>query len=178
MVTEDIQALGLENTFLAGKFSIGSPLLQGFITPANSRTDITTDPDPYSQTTLSDIGMLLEDLYQCAQSGGGALPVVFPGEITQAECQLMIDYLIKNRLPSLLTAGLPEGTDIAHKHGWVSYNGIINTVGDAGIVFSPGGNYVLVVFTHHPEQVIWETASTLIAQISQAVYNYYNIPLN
>lgn len=176
LVTQDMQALGLENTFLAGYFSFGSPLLALIETPANSRTDVFTDPDPYSQTTPSDIGMLLDDIYQCAQNGGGALPAVFPGEITQAECVLMNDYLLKNRLPVLLTAGLPEATPIAHKHGWVTVNGIINTIGDAGIVYSPGGNYVLVVFLYHPDQLIWEPASALIAQLSQAVYNFYNIP--
>lgn len=176
LVTEDMQALGLENTFLAGYFSFGSPLLALIETPANTRTDVFTDPDPYSQTTPSDIGMLLADIYQCAQTGGGALPAVFPGEITQAECLTMNDYLIKNRLPVLLTAGLPEATPIAHKHGWVTLNGIINTIGDAGIVYSPGGNYVLVIFLYHPDQLIWEPASALIAQLSQAVYNFYNIP--
>jgi beta-lactamase class A len=175
-VSEDMKTLGLENTFLAGYFSAGSPLLQAFQTPSNQRTDVNTDPDRYSQTTPSDIGMLLVDLYQCAENGGGALMSAYPGTITQAECQAMVQYLVNNRLPSLLTAGLPEGTKIAHKHGWVSTNGIINTVGDAGIVYSPGGNYVLVVFVHHPDQVIWDSASTLIAMLSQAVYNFYNLP--
>lgn len=175
-VSEDMQALGLENTFLAGYFSLGSPILALIETPANQRTDINTDPDPYSQTTASDIGMLLEDIYHCAQSGGGTLNAVFPGEFTQVECQTMISLLINNKLPSLLTAGIPEGTQIAHKHGWVSSNGIINTIGDAGIVYTPGGNFVLVVFLHHPEQLVWEPASDLIADLSRAVYNYYNIP--
>jgi beta-lactamase class A len=175
-VTEDMQAIGLKNTFLAGYFTFGSPLLALIETPANTRPDISTDPDPYSQTTPSDIGMLLNDIYQCAKDGGGTLPAVFPGQITQEECQTMSSYLIKNRLPVLLTAGLPEATPIAHKHGWVTVNGIINTIGDAGIVYSPGGDYILVVFLYHPEQLIWESASALIAQLSQVVYNFYNIP--
>jgi len=176
VVTEDMKALGLENTFLAGYFSAGAPLLALIETPANSRRDVFTDPDLYSQTTPSDIAMLLEDIYQCAQNGGGALTAAFPGEISQAECQSMNTYLIQNRLPVLLTAGLPEATPIAHKHGWVTVNGIINTIGDAGIVYTTGGNYVFVVFLHHPQQLIWEPASELIAQLSQVVYNFYNLP--
>lgn len=176
-VSEDLKRLGLTNTYLAGYFSFGSPLLQTFKTPANSRTDINTDPDPYSQTTPSDMGMLLEDLYQCAQTGGGALTAVFPGEITQAKCQTMINYLIQNRLPVLLTAGLPEGTQIAHKHGWVSTNGVINTIGDAGIIYSPGGNYILVVFLNRQGQLVWDPAAALVSEISRAVYNYYNLPV-
>jgi beta-lactamase class A len=176
LVTDDMSMLGLKNTFMAGYFTLGSPLLAVLETPANTRTDIFTDPDPYSQTTPSDIGMLLEDIYQCSQTGGGALTAIFPGEITQTECQMMNDYLIKNRLPVLLTAGLPEATPIAHKHGWVTTNGIINTIGDAGIIYSPGGNYILVIFLHHDDQLIWEPAAALVAQLSSTVYNFYNLP--
>ncbi|MDD2695290.1 MAG: serine hydrolase, partial [Anaerolineales bacterium] len=170
------KTLGLQNTFLAGYFYEGAPLLELVETPANQRVDINTDPDPYSQTTPSDIGMLLEDIYRCAESGGGTLVAAFPGEITQGECQTMIEYLARNKIGVLIEAGVPDGTRVAHKHGWVSYNGIINTVGDAGIVYTPGGNYILVVFLHHPTQIIWEPASKLVADLSRAVFNYYNLP--
>jgi len=176
VVQEDMKALGLVNTFLAGYFYEGAPLLDIVKTPANTRTDINTDPDPYSQTSPTDIGMLLEDIYQCSETGGGALMAAFPGQITQAECQSMIDYLSRNKIGVLIEAGVPDGTRVAHKHGWVTYNGIINTIGDAGIVYTPGGNYVLVVFLNHPKQLIWDSASRLIADISTAVYNYYNLP--
>lgn len=176
LVTEDMQALGLENTFLAGYFYLGAPVLRVYETPANTRTDVNTDPDVYNQTTPSDIGMLLEDIYQCAETGGGALTAVFPGEITQAECQQMISYLKRNKMPSLLEAGLPEGTPIAHKHGWVAFNGIINLIGDAGIIYTVGGDYVLVIFMHHPVQLLWDPSSALVGQLSRAVYNYFNLP--
>ena len=176
IVSEDMETLGLESTYLAGYFSFGSPLLAVFETPANTRTDVFTDPDPYSQTTPSEIGMLLEDIYQCAQNGGSALVAAFPGEITRQECQEMNTLLLNNRLPVLLTAGLPEATPIAHKHGWVTVNGVINTIGDAGIIYSPGGNYILVVFLYHPEQLVWDPASALVTELSRAVYNYYNLP--
>ncbi len=176
VVRDDMKALGLDNTFLAGYFYAGAPLLETVKTPANQRTDVNTDPDPYSQTTPSDIGMLLEDIYLCAETGGGSLPAVFPGQITQNECRQMIDLLVNNKIGVLIEAGVPDGTRVAHKHGWVAVNGIINTIGDAGIVYTPGGNYVLVVFLHHPDQLIWENASKLIADLSRAVYNYYNIP--
>ncbi len=176
VVSEDMQQLGLKNTFLAGYFTLGSPLLARIETPANQRADVNTDPDPYSQTTPSDIGMLLEDIYTCAQNGGGTLMAVFPGEITQAECQAMVEYLKNNKLPALLTAGIPETLQIAHKHGWVSdINGVINTIGDAGIIFTPAGDYVLVIFLYHPVQLVWEPASGLIANLSRAVYNYYSL---
>jgi hypothetical protein len=176
-VTEDMRALGLESTFLAGHFRLGSPLLAVYDTPGNTRPDLNTDPDLYNQTTLTEIGMLLADIYQCADTGGGALLAVFPGQITRAECQEMIDALALNQIAVLLEAGAPDGTRIAHKHGWVTdpATGVIQTMGDAGIVFTPSGDYVLAIFFHHPVQLVWEPISTLIGDLAQAVYNYYNL---
>jgi hypothetical protein len=178
IVTEDMRALGLESTFLAGYFRYGSPLMAYFTTPGNSRADITTNPDPYNQTTLSEIGMLLEDIYQCAETGGGALVAVFPGEITQSECREMIEIMTGDKLGALIEAGAPEGTKIAHKHGWVSdvNTGAITTIGDAGIVYTPSGNYVLVIYFYHPVQLVWDPISTLIGDLASAIYNYYNLP--
>jgi beta-lactamase class A len=176
-VSADMQTLGLENTFLAGHFYFGAPLLQAFETPANSRLDVNTDPDRYNQTTTSDIGMLLADIYQCAQNGGGSLAAIWGTAISQQECQTMINYLVRDKLPSLLTAGLPEGTQIAHKHGWITNGaGTINTIGDAGIIYTPGGNYVMVVFLYHPVQLVWEASNELVTKLSESVFNYYNLP--
>ena len=176
-VSADMTALGLENTFLAGQFYPGAPLLAIFQTPANQRFDVNTDPDIYNQTTPSDIGMLLEDIYQCSQFGGGTLVAVFPGEITQIECRTMIVFLTRNKLGSLIEAGVPDGTRVAHKHGWVTLFGIMNTLGDAGIVYTPAGDYVLVIFLHQPVQLLWDPASQLVADLSQAIYNFFNLPI-
>ncbi|MBN2503024.1 MAG: serine hydrolase [Anaerolineales bacterium] len=176
-VTEDMQALGLESTFLAGHFYAGAPLLVRYETPGNTREDLTTDPDTYNQTTLTEMGSLLVDLYRCADTGGGTLTAVFPGEITQAECQDMVNLLTQNKIGVLIEAGVPEGTRVAHKHGWVSDNaGVIRTIADAGIVFSPSRDYVLVIFFNHPVQTIFDPVSETIASLSAAVYNYYNLP--
>jgi hypothetical protein len=168
-----MKAIGLENTFMAGYFYQGAPLLQTITTPANTRTDVITNPDSYNQSTPSDMGMLLEDLYQCAETGGGALVAVFPGKITQQVCQQMIEILVQDKLGALLQAGVPEGTRIAHKHGWIGDP--ITDVSDAAIVYSPGGNYILVVFTYHPVQIAFDNANKLFGQLSQAVYNYFNV---
>ncbi len=174
-ITDDMQQLGLVNTFLAGEFGLGSPLLKVFNTPANRREDVNTDPDQYNQSTPSDIGMLLEDIYHCADNGQGTFKAVFGDEITQSECQLMIEYLAQNKMPSLLEAGVPDVTEVAHKHGWVTgFDGIMHTLGDAGIIFSPGGDYILVIFLYHPQQLIWDNASFLVGQLSSAIYNFYN----
>jgi len=181
VVTEDMRKIGLENTFLAGFFCSAEnpcPLLQRIETPANQRGDVFTDPDSFNQTTPSDIGMLLADIYQCAESGGGALVAAFPDKITSRVCQQMITFLASDKIGVLIEAGVPEGTQVAHKHGWISEpsSGVIQNISDAGIVYTPGGNYVLVIYAYHPVQTVWDPVSALFAQMSQAVYNFYNIP--
>jgi beta-lactamase class A len=174
-VTSDLQTLGLQSTFLAGYFYPGAPLLKRFTTPANSRADVQTSPDPYNQTTPAEIGMLLDDIYQCADSGGGTFAAVFPGQISQNECRQMITYLTRNRIAVLIQAGLPEGTQIAHKHGWITENdGLIHHISDAGIVYTPGGNYVLAIYLYHPVQILFDPVNQMVAQLSSAVYNYFN----
>jgi hypothetical protein len=82
--------------------------------------------------------------------------------------------LARNKIAVLLEAGVPEGTRLAHKHGWTGSP--LEWLGDAGIVYSPGGDYVLSVFLWDEVDMIWEPASGLVADISAAVYNYFNPP--
>jgi beta-lactamase class A len=177
IVSEDMQALGLESTFLAGYFAAGAPILKVFKTPGNQRTDISTQPDPYNQTTPSEIGELLSDVYFCARSGDGTLIAVFPDEITQGECQKMLDYLAQEKTGALIQEGVPDGTRVAHKHGWVtdaSY--VIHDMSDAAIVYTPGGDYVLAVYLYHPVQIVFDSSNKLVADLSRAVYHFYNLP--
>jgi len=181
IVTSDMKKLGLDNTFLAGYFCSAEapcPLLQRISTPANQRQDVSTDPDLFNQTTTSDAGMLLADIYQCAESGGGALIAAYPDKINSDVCKQMISYLASDKIGVLIEAGVPEGTQVAHKHGWISNpsNGVIQNISDSGIVYTPGGNYVLVIYAYDPVQTVWEPVSGLFAQLSQAVYNFYNVP--
>lgn len=176
-ITEDMQTLGLKNTFWAGFFSLGSPLLQEVSTPANSRTDFDTDPDRYGQTTVLDLGLLLEEIYYCAQDYGGSIPLAFEGAITHEECLMMVDFLSKNKIGHLIEAGVPGGTTVAHKHGWANevHSGFVHTMGDSGIVYTAGGDYILSIFVYQPVQVIFDHANLLLANLSGSVYNYYNL---
>ena len=174
VVTETLQDLGFENTFIAGYYFPGAPILQIYRTPANQRFDINTDPDPYTQTTASDISMLLTDIYACSQ-GGGSLLARFPEELTTEECSRMLELLSANVLGTLIKGGVPEGTRVAHKHGWRSSP--LDMIGDAGIVFTPGGDYTLSIFLWNEREMIWEPTSRLVADLSRAAYNYFNPPL-
>jgi beta-lactamase class A len=177
IVTQNMEAIGLASTYIGGFFYVGAPnLLPGHLTPANQRTDVFTDPDPYSQTTPSEMGTLLADLYQCAQNGGGALVATFPDKVTQKTCQLMIDFMAQDKLGSLIQGGVPDGTLVPHKHGYVpASDGIVRDTSDAGIVYSPGGNFVLSIYSYHPVNNIWENINPLIGNLTRAIYNYFNI---
>ena len=173
VVTETMQQLGLINTFMAMYFAKGSIPLQHYITPANSRVDINTNPDTFSQTTPSDMGTILEDIYLCSENGGGSLIAAFPGQIDQTACQKMIQYLEEDKLGSLIQGGVPEGTIVAHKHGWDIG---MNQFSDAGIVFTPGGNYILTIYAYHPIQALWDIVNPMYEELSRAIYNYFNLP--
>jgi beta-lactamase class A len=179
IVSDDMQALGLENTFMAGFFcspAAPCPLLRRYTTPANQRTDIFTNPDDYNQTTSSDIGMLLTDIYQCAESGGGALIATFPAELTQENCLQMIEFMEQDKFGSLIQAGLPDGTKVAHKHGFIPDRfGVVHDISDVGIVYTPGGDFVLAIYTYHPVQGIWGEVNPLFVELTQAIYNYFNL---
>jgi beta-lactamase class A len=173
LVTKTLNDIGLQNTFIAGYFKPGSQLLQAIQTPANKRTDIQTDLDPYNQTTPVDMGLILQDIYQCTQ-GGGTLLLKFAGQITPEECSTMLDLLSKDTIGVFIQGGVPEGTKVVHKHGWDP--SIYHTFGDAAIVFSPGGIYVLSIFLWQQDWLLWDVGSKTISEISKAVYNYYNPP--
>lgn len=173
VVTDVLREIGLENTFLAGYFRPGAELLRRFTTSANQRVDISTQPDIYNQTTASEIGMLLSDIYACA-SGGGTLRAVFPEGIQPSECRKMLDLLAQNKIGVLLEAGVPEGTRVAHKHGWTESP--LTWLSDVGVIYTPGGDYAIAAFMWNDREMIWEPTSRLMADLSRAIYNYYNPP--
>jgi beta-lactamase class A len=173
IVTQTLFDLGYKNTFIAGYYQPGSVLLKPFSTPANQRNDIQTELDPYNQTTPVEMGMILQDLYQCSQ-GGGTLLLLLPGKITVDDCSMMLDLLSQDNLGVFIQGGVPEGTKIVHKHGWVFDP--FHTFADAAIVFSPGGNYVLSIFLWQSDWLDYNIGSRTISDISKAVYNYFNPP--
>jgi hypothetical protein len=179
IVTADMETLGLDSTFIGGFFYVGAPnLLPGRQTPGNSRPDVFTDPDPYSQTTPSEMGSLLADIYQCAQTGGGALIAAFAENVDPEICQLLIDFMAQDKLGALIQGGAPDGTLIPHKHGYVpAPDGTVHDISDVGIVYSPGGNFVLAIYTYHPLNNIWDVTNPLIVDLTRAIYNYYNLTI-
>ncbi len=132
-----------------------------YLTPANQRTDISARPDIHRQTTTGDLAEMLEMIYTCAEYGRSPLLTLYPNEITQEECRDMLAMLELNDLVKLLEAGLPPGTVIAHKLGYVG-----ETYGDAAIIYSPARTYILVLALYAPGWLEWDIVSPLFARIS------------
>lgn len=172
-VTAFMQQLGLRNSFLMAPFvidpnNVPQPTIP--IAPPVTAADKTiTQPDPWNQMTVDDLGWLLGSIYQCAYNGSGPLLEAFAGAFEPRECRQMLHAMSSNRIGALIEAGVPAGTRVAHKHGWIA-----DTHGDAGVVFTPGGDFVLVTALHNPTWLDFSESFPLIAEITRRVYNYYN----
>jgi len=169
-VTGFLEQLGLGQTYIVAPYAPDPS-----ITPEPVRAPITSadqqraEPDPFNQITVDQLGWLLGSIYQCAANGSGPLITGFPGAYTAQECQQMLYLMSNNHINALTEAGVPLETRIAHKHGWIP-----DTHGDAGIVYTPGGNFVLVVVLHNPTWLDYGESFPLIAEMTRTVYNYFN----
>ena len=102
-------------------------------------------------TTARDLGVLMEAI----ATGRAA---------SRASCDAMRDVLLRQEFNEEIPAGVPPGTKVAHKTGFIT--GVLH---DAAIVYPAGRSpYVLVVLTRDiPDQSI---ARRMIADISRLVY--------
>lgn len=123
--------------------------VKAFLEKNNFRQSFVGEPP---NTTASDIALFYEKLYK------GKL-------VSQESSQKMIDLLKKQTLNDKLPKNLPKDVAIAHKTAEIGY-----LSHDAGIVFSPKGDYIIVVFS---ESDFPPGAEERIAQISKAVYDYF-----
>jgi beta-lactamase class A len=172
ILTESMHQLGLVNTFMAVPYDATPPSYRQttYLTPANSRTDIDTQPDPTMQTTAEEIGTLLAMIYDCSKGGGGLI-AVYPEQLTPDECQSIIDLMVLNEEGNLIRYGVPDEISVSHKHGWA-----LGTHADAGIVLSPGGDFVLVEYLNQPgEWLLADVSFPVLREIARAVYNYFNM---
>ncbi len=164
--------LGLVNTFMVAPYDEEDPP-EYYSTPAREAAQsgacVNTNPDPYMQTTAEEAAIMLDMIYQCATTGGGSLVAAYPGDITQEECQIMLDIMSDNEYGKLIMAGVPEDVEVAHKHGYT-----YDTISDAGVVFSPGGDYVMVIFLWADVDWLAGTAFPIMQGLSAATFNYFN----
>jgi uncharacterized protein YraI/beta-lactamase class A len=173
-VTETMQQYGLKNTFLERPFITGvKPPENATEAPFNPPTveanQTLTDPDPSNQTTPEDLGWLLSGIYQCAATDAGPMKQAFGADITADECRQMVRGMRGNRIGALLEAGVPDGVVVAHKHGWAD-----EVHADAGIVFSQGAPYVLVVMLRSNTWLLQTDSFPVVAEISRQAFNHFN----
>jgi beta-lactamase class A len=162
--------LGLGQTYITAPYAPDPSITpQPVPAPVTDADQQRAEPDPYNQMTVDQLGWLLGSIYQCAANESGPLISTFPEAYSARECQQMLYLMSNNRINALLEVGVPPDTRVAHKHGWIP-----DTHGDAGIVFTPGGNYVLVVVLHNPTWLDFSESFPLTAEISREVYNYFN----
>ncbi len=166
-VTDMVRRLGLRNTFMAAPYDWKQPV-QTPSTPANSRRDVTTYPDPFMQTTAKDMALLMEMILQCSE-GEGALLAAFPDELTPNECQEMITLLESDRLGALIQGGLPATARVAHKHGFID-----DSHSDVAIIWGPEGPYVLSIFLYRPKWLEWELSNSTMQALAKATWAYFN----
>ena len=165
-VTRFMRRMGLTNSYMAAPYDADVPIPH-VVTAANSRSDFSADPDPYMQTTPKEMGLLLEMLVRCAE-GKGALLAAYPDEILPEECREVIALLEMNPISTFIKAGLPEGTRLAHKHGFSNEN-----QSDAGIIWGPGGPYVLSISVYQPHWVEYRYSHPLMADIAKATWDFF-----
>ena len=173
IVSQSMRDLDVFNTFIAVPIDADPKpdRLNTVLTPANQRTDITTFADPFRQTTTGDLAALLSMIYECAQNDSGPLREAYGEAITAEECRDLLQKMQRNELAKLLETGLPEDVPFAHKVGWID-----DTHGDGGIIFSPGGDYVLVMALYSAEWLEWEESAPLFEQVSRQAYAHYVEP--
>lgn len=105
-------------------------------------------------TSAQDLGIIFTAIAQESAASG-------------ASCREMIDVLLRQEFNNNIPAGLPQGTPIAHKTGWISQY----VTHDAGIVYRPDGSrYVLVVLTSGVEDD--KEADRLIGDLSKIVWDW------
>jgi beta-lactamase class A len=105
-------------------------------------------------TSANDLAHLLEEMYNFT---------LIDNSFSQKCLEILKKQKIKDRIP----ARLPADTVVAHKTGLE--RGICH---DAGIVFTPGGNFIVCVLTRHNYKVS-KPAKKFISQVALDVYAYY-----
>ncbi len=132
-----------------------------------------TDSGRYLRTSPAEMLQLYVMIAQCADDRG--VLIERHGEIfNAARCKEMITRLEQNADRKRMVSGLPAGTRVAHKSGWIP-----DMQADAGIVRSPGGDFVIAIYVYRPlpasgvaipDRVMQST----IGAITNLVYTYYN----
>ncbi|MGH3079970.1 MAG: serine hydrolase [Gaiellaceae bacterium] len=158
-VNATLRALGLWETEMYG----------GYIVPAARRPIPLNASDQPSfvgkRTTAWDFGRLLRYLHMSAD-GKGLLARRFRGSFVPADARFLL-YLIAHARPNWLGRYLPGGAGVVHKPGWIK-----RARHDGGLVYSPGGAFLVVVMTWNGRGVD-VSSEVLAARVARAAYDRF-----
>ena len=169
--------LGLENLYLYVPYEAIDFIKQNKIKyMCGPRDPVGEKPYTESGCALRATPYAIAQVYKvidaCA-NGSGPLLEKF-ANLSPKRCQQMLDRLATNDDKTRMVAGLPTGTRVEHKSGWIE-----NLQADNGIVRSPNGDYVLSVYVYKklPKDVsMWsdEMMAPTVAAFSRLAYTAYN----
>jgi beta-lactamase class A len=169
-VTAFLQSLGLTSTFIMREYLTNPdqpPVGVGTI--RTGADQVSARPDTFNQVVPKELGWLLAGIYQCAQNETGLLMERYPADFDAQECRQMLYAMDANVINVFIEAGVPAGTRVIHKHGWVD-----ETHGDAGIVIGPNGAYVFVAALYSPGWLYFDTSAPIIGELSRLAWNTFN----
>jgi beta-lactamase class A len=108
-------------------------------------------------TTARDLGVIMAAISENRAAG-------------EAACRAMEAVLARQRFQDGIPSGLPAGTRVAHKTGWIT-----RLHHDAALVGQPGGpRYVLVVMVRGLEQ---DASARLMGDVARLVHQRVSAPL-
>jgi beta-lactamase class A len=168
-VTVFLQSLGLTGSFIMRQYVVRegeSPIGAGTITTGADQTS--AQPDLYNQIVPKELGWLLASMYQCALDGSGLLTEHYPDDFTEQQCRRMLYAMNANEIGVFLETGVPAGTTVIHKHGWVD-----DTHGDAGIVIGPDRAYVFVAALYNRGWLEFDQSSPVMSELARMTWNAF-----
>ncbi|MBN1564946.1 MAG: serine hydrolase [Anaerolineae bacterium] len=174
-VTVFLQSLGLMNTFIMRQYVVREDEVPvGVATLTTGADQTSAHPDAYNQIVPRELGWLLAGMYQCAKDGTGLLAEHYPDDFTIQQCRRMLYAMDANEIGVFLETGVPAGTTVIHKHGWVA-----DTHGDAGIVIGPDRAYVFVATLYNRDYLEFPESSPVMTELARMTWNafYLNAPL-
>jgi uncharacterized protein YraI len=169
-VTAFLQSLGLHRTFIMRQYVVrdDEPPI-GASTLSTGADQTSAHPDLYNQIVPKEMGWLLASMYQCALDGTGLLTERYPDDFNEQQCRRMLYAMDANEIGVFLETGVPAGTTVIHKHGWVD-----DTHGDAGIVIGPSRAYVFVAVLYNRGWMEFDTSSPIMTELARMTWNAFN----
>jgi beta-lactamase class A len=175
-----LKELGLPHTYLYAPFEaidyLGQKKIKIKLGPTRDGDPPYTDSGRALRTTPAEIAQIYRMVEQCSK-GQGVLLEKFGKHLDPKRCQEMLDRLAQNGDSTRMRSGIPDKVRVEHKSGWID-----DMQADAGIVRSPGGDFIVAIYLFQKDTTGAPLPDKLflsvIGSFARLVYTYYNpVPL-